>query len=60
MTMLKTIRLTCVTFALAAGLSSFAHANNEVEMLILEQLFDATAASYPSLIAAKIEAQAFL
>ena len=58
MTMLKTIRLTCVTFALAAGLSSFAHANNEVETLILEQLFDATAASYPSLIAAKIEANA--
>ena len=58
MTMLKTIRLTCVTFALAAGLSSFAHANNEVEMLILEQLFDATAASYPSLIASKIDAQA--
>lgn len=58
MTMLKTIRLTYVTFVIAAGLSNLAHANNEVELLILEKLFDATAASYPSLIAAKIEAQA--
>lgn len=58
MTMLKTIRLTCVTFAIAAGTSSFAHAGNQAEALMLEQLFDATAASYPSLIAAKIEAQA--
>jgi adhesin transport system outer membrane protein len=58
MTMLKTIGLTYVTFVIAACLSGLAHASNEVEALILEQLFDATAASYPSLIAAKIEAQA--
>jgi adhesin transport system outer membrane protein len=35
-----------------------AHANSESEVLILERLFDATAVSYPSLIAAKIEATA--
>ncbi len=56
MTMLKTIRLTCI--AIATGLGGMAHANSESEVLILERLFDATAVSYPSLIAAKIEATA--
>lgn len=58
MIILKNTRFTCVIFAIVAGLSDVAYANNEVEPLLLEQLFDATAASYPSLIAAKIEAQA--
>lgn len=54
----KYIRLTYVVFAVVVSLNNIAHASNEVEPLVLEQLFDATASSYPSLIAAKIEAQA--
>jgi hypothetical protein len=38
MTMSKTIRLTCLAFVASAALSCFAHANNEVETLMLEQL----------------------
>lgn len=52
------IRLACVTFVVVTGFSKMAYANNETEALVIEQLFDATAASYPSLIASKIDAQA--
>lgn len=56
MKMLKTIRSVCI--AIVAGCITLAYATDEREVLILEQLFDATAATYPSLIAARIEAQA--
>lgn len=56
--MFKTIRFTCVALALSACCAGMAQTKDPVQTLTLDQLFDAASATYPSLLAAKLEARA--
>jgi outer membrane protein, adhesin transport system len=52
--MYKSIRFTCLVISLSAGVSGISKA----QTLALDKLFDAAAATYPSLIAARLESRA--
>lgn len=52
--MYKAIQFTCLVISLSAGVSGISKA----QTLTLDQLFDAAAATYPSLIAARLESRA--
>lgn len=56
--MFKTIRFTCVALALSTCLTGMAQTKDQVQTLTLDQLFDAAIATYPSLLAARLEARA--
>jgi outer membrane protein, adhesin transport system len=56
--MARTIRFGCVFFALLMCSAGIAHANEKLQAFTLDQLLDAAQATYPSLIAARLEAKA--
>ncbi len=56
--MFKTIRFTCVALALSTCFTGMAQTKDQVQTLTLDQLFDAAIATYPSLLAARLEARA--
>ncbi len=56
--MFKTIRFTCVALAMSTCFTGMAQTKDQVQTLTLDQLFDAAIATYPSLLAARLEARA--